>query len=563
MRKFIALLVAALAVPCATRAQDYGAHQFGSLILNTPLAVTSGGTGSSNPGLIGGSNITVTGTWPNQTISASASGGGTPGGISGQIQYNNAGAFGGFTVSGDGTLNTSTGALTITKAGGVAFGSAAFQPSSAFDAAGAAAAAQAASLPIGATTLPASFTASSLTSAAGGAFGTGAYAPAYVLPTATSGVLGGVRPDGTTLTNSSGAISVTYGTTAGTAAQGNDSRITGAVQTGGALGTPSSGTLTNATGFPAANLASGAIPSGATINNANWSGAGLALTNLASQATYTFLANNTAGSASPTAVTGSAALFTAMGNTVNATGGLLTYSIIGTSGATVPLLNAAATFSAAVTHSGSAAFSGAAVANAANTTTIMGGTTVPTNGANAGFLSVGGLFASAPTLSASQGAEYITAASGLLLSGYGTTYDSCLANRSGACVVGVQAGATTAIMAALKANAITNNTSAHLWDSGTAPTTLGNGTLTYSNGSAAFVIAATGGTQTITFVLIAATARWVCKATDETTLTTDVVATPTAGIVTTGVTLTAVTRSTGALTNFTASDVVSGLCRAL
>ncbi len=54
-------------------------------------------------------------------------------------------------------------------------------------------------------------------------------AAAYALPVATSSVLGGVRPDGATIGNSSGAISVTYGTAAGTAAQGNDSRITGAL----------------------------------------------------------------------------------------------------------------------------------------------------------------------------------------------------------------------------------------------------------------------------------------------------------------------------------------------
>lgn len=41
------------------------------------------------------------------------SGGGTPGGTPGQIQYNNAGAFGGFTASGDATVNTGTGAVTL------------------------------------------------------------------------------------------------------------------------------------------------------------------------------------------------------------------------------------------------------------------------------------------------------------------------------------------------------------------------------------------------------------------------------------------------------------------
>lgn len=56
----------------------------------------------------------------------------------------------------------------------------------------------------------------------------------YSLPVATTMVLGGVKPDGTTLTNVAGAISVTYGTTANTAAQGNDSRITGALSTSAA-----------------------------------------------------------------------------------------------------------------------------------------------------------------------------------------------------------------------------------------------------------------------------------------------------------------------------------------
>ena len=51
---------------------------------------------------------------------------------------------------------------------------------------------------------------------------------AYTLTAATSGVLGGVKPDGTTISNTAGAISVTYGTAANTAAEGNDSRIVAA-----------------------------------------------------------------------------------------------------------------------------------------------------------------------------------------------------------------------------------------------------------------------------------------------------------------------------------------------
>lgn len=47
--------------------------------------------------------------------------GGSLGGSSGQIQFNSSGILGGFTASGDATINTSTGAVAVTKTGGVAF----------------------------------------------------------------------------------------------------------------------------------------------------------------------------------------------------------------------------------------------------------------------------------------------------------------------------------------------------------------------------------------------------------------------------------------------------------
>jgi hypothetical protein len=61
------------------------------------LPVANGGTGTATPSIVAGTNVTVTGTWPNQTIAASGGGGGTPGGSNTQLQYNNAGAFGGIT----------------------------------------------------------------------------------------------------------------------------------------------------------------------------------------------------------------------------------------------------------------------------------------------------------------------------------------------------------------------------------------------------------------------------------------------------------------------------------
>lgn len=89
---------------------------------------------------------------------------------------------------------------------------------------------------------------------------------------------GQIYTNGTGLALAGGQFSVNYGTTAGTAAQGNDARITGALQTsalatgvqtalgvavgsiggpvinGGTLGTPSSGTLSSCSGLPLSGL---------------------------------------------------------------------------------------------------------------------------------------------------------------------------------------------------------------------------------------------------------------------------------------------------------------------
>jgi hypothetical protein len=40
------------------------------------LDVVNGGTGTATPALVAGTNVTITGTWPNQTINSS--GGGSP-----------------------------------------------------------------------------------------------------------------------------------------------------------------------------------------------------------------------------------------------------------------------------------------------------------------------------------------------------------------------------------------------------------------------------------------------------------------------------------------------------
>lgn len=53
--------------------------------LTTPLSVAQGGTGTTTPGLVQGTNIVITGSWPNQTISASGSGSAVWGSITGTL----------------------------------------------------------------------------------------------------------------------------------------------------------------------------------------------------------------------------------------------------------------------------------------------------------------------------------------------------------------------------------------------------------------------------------------------------------------------------------------------
>lgn len=83
-----------------------------------------------------------------------------------------------------------------------------------------------------------------------GALVFGSPAGAYTLPAATTSTLGGVVVS-TGLAVSSGTLAVSYGTTAGTAAAGNDSRITGALQSsaipasGGLLATSGTAGLAN------------------------------------------------------------------------------------------------------------------------------------------------------------------------------------------------------------------------------------------------------------------------------------------------------------------------------
>jgi hypothetical protein len=175
------------------------------------LPVLNGGTGTTTPALVAGSNVTISGTWPNQTINATSSGGSVT-----TVSIVSANGFAGTVATA-----TTTPAITLTtsisgmlKGNGTAI--------------------------------------SAATSGTDYSAGTSALATGIVKSTTTTGALTiAVAADFPTLNqNTTGtAANLTAATTL----------PSGMTLVAPLLGTPASGTLTNCTGYTYANL-SGTVP---------------------------------------------------------------------------------------------------------------------------------------------------------------------------------------------------------------------------------------------------------------------------------------------------------------
>lgn len=206
--------------------------------------------GAATGGRQGAGTINATGVFVNGVSAITGIGG-----SSGQIQYNNAGVLGGFTTSGDATINTASGVLTLAtvNANVGTFGSATSCITTTANAKGLITAISAA------TCTPAIASITGL--------GTGiATALAINVGSAGAPVLfngAGGTPSSLTLTNGLGlpiAGLTGLGTGVGTALAVNVGSAGAFVTFNGAGGTPSSMVGTNITGLNATNLSSGTVP---------------------------------------------------------------------------------------------------------------------------------------------------------------------------------------------------------------------------------------------------------------------------------------------------------------
>jgi hypothetical protein len=104
-------------LPIANGGTGTSSTTFTNLATNVTgiLPVANGGSGTATPALVAGSNVVITGTWPNQTIAAAAPGTGTVTSVAGTGSANGLSLSGTVTSTGNITLGGAVTSLTTTN----------------------------------------------------------------------------------------------------------------------------------------------------------------------------------------------------------------------------------------------------------------------------------------------------------------------------------------------------------------------------------------------------------------------------------------------------------------